>query len=260
MTKVFVGNLSFKTKDSELAAEFSAAGKVKTANIITRGPRSLGYGFVELETEEEAQKAVELMNRKNIDGREINVELAKPRDENKSVEKRRPLSRRRTRPPRGRGGSYPVRRRQYRPSQGGGRGRGGRRGGPPRNKQNDSRTPSKTTLFVANLPFSVDDNGLLEVFKESNPVKAHVVKNRSGKSKGFGFVEFGNELEQKNALGIFDRKILEGRELIVKVALTEMETKKADGGNDSDQKESETNKDAPKAEEKVEGGEKKESA
>jgi len=66
-TKVFVGNLDFKTKEPELAAAFGAAGKVIGANIITRGPRSLGYGFVEMETEEDAQKAVQLMNKKGFE-------------------------------------------------------------------------------------------------------------------------------------------------------------------------------------------------
>jgi len=258
-TKVFVGNLSFKTKDSELAAEFTAAGNVKSANIITRGPRSLGYGFVELETEEEAQKAVNLMNRKNIDGREINVELAKPRDETKLAEKRRPTQRRRPRggAPRGRGGGFGGMRRrsQYRLRDGnpgaGGRGRGRRPPGPPRNL-NTARTPSKTTLFVANLPFSVDDDGLLTIFKERNPVKAHVVKNRSGRSKGFGFVEFANEEDQKAALTAFEKKNVEGRELIVKIALTEMENKKVDGGSEKKegQPESEEKKEPAKEEKK----------
>ncbi len=54
-----------------------------SANIITRGPqqRSLGYGFVEMESEEDANKAVQLLNKKEIDGRPVNVEVAKPRDE-----------------------------------------------------------------------------------------------------------------------------------------------------------------------------------
>jgi len=85
-TKVFVGNLSFKTQESDLAKEFEVAGKVATANIISRGSRSLGYGFVELESEEEARKAVELLHKKQIDGREIKVEVAKPRDENATKE------------------------------------------------------------------------------------------------------------------------------------------------------------------------------
>jgi len=79
--KVFAGNLSFKTKDSELAAAFSTAGKVVSANIIYRGSRSLGYGFVEFETQDEANNAITLMHKKNLDGRDINVEIAKPREE-----------------------------------------------------------------------------------------------------------------------------------------------------------------------------------
>jgi len=80
-TKVFVGNLSFKTTEAQLAQEFKAAGTVVSANIITRGPRSLGYGFVELENEEDAKNSVKVMNKKEIDGRQINVEVAKPREE-----------------------------------------------------------------------------------------------------------------------------------------------------------------------------------
>jgi RNA recognition motif-containing protein len=86
-TKVFVGNLSFKTREAELAQEFSAHAKVISANIITRGPRSLGYGFVELESEDEARKAVAAMDKKEIDGRQINVEVAKPREEGEEENK-----------------------------------------------------------------------------------------------------------------------------------------------------------------------------
>jgi len=80
-TKVFVGNLNFKTESSKLTEEFGTAGNVVNANIITRGPRSLGYGFVEFASTEDAEKAVQLLNQKEIDGRPINVELAKPRQE-----------------------------------------------------------------------------------------------------------------------------------------------------------------------------------
>jgi len=84
-----------------------------------------------------------------------------------------------------------------------------------------SRTPSKTTLFVANLPFSVDDAGLLDIFKEFNVAKAHVVRKRNNRSKGFGFVEFNNDADQQKALSAIDKKTVGDRELIVKVALTE---------------------------------------
>jgi len=50
--------------------------------------------------------------------------------------------------------------------------------------------------------------------------KAHVVKNRNGRSKGFGFVEFDNEADQKAALDASSKLSAEGRELIVKIALT----------------------------------------
>jgi len=295
--KVFVGNLSFKTKAEELAAEFSSAGKVVGANIIARGPRSLGYGFVEMETEEDAHQAVALLNKKSIDSREINVEVAKPRDDSKIAERRSAQpsgeggdapaprrgrgGRRGGRGGRGRGGrggrggrapraevgtagettpnqsdnnnnadnnnsgtnnEQPPRRR-YRPrsrsggnaagngsqeggapARGGGRGgarggRGGRGGRFPRAPREDNRTPSPTTLFVANLPFSMDDNGLLEIFKAHNPTKAHVVLNRNNRSKGFGFVEFANQEDQQAAVNA-EKKSVDNRELIVKVALT----------------------------------------
>jgi len=83
-----------------------------------------------------------------------------------------------------------------------------------------NRTPSPTTLFVANLPFQLDDAGLSALFKDSKVTKAHVVKNRNGRSKGFGFVEFDNEVDQKSALDASTKLSAEGRELIVKIALT----------------------------------------
>jgi len=57
---------------------------------------------------------------------------------------------------------------------------------------------------------------------------AHVVKKKSGRSKGFGFVEFDNEGDQQKALAALNNKNIEGRELVVKVALTEI--KSEEGG------------------------------
>jgi len=76
-------------------------------------------------------------------------------------------------------------------------------------------------LFVANLPFSYGDDTLLALFKEFNATKAHVVKKRNTRSKGFGFVEFDNEADQQKALSATDKKVVDERELIVKIALTE---------------------------------------
>jgi len=94
--------LSFRTIDSTLAQFFQPVGKVVSTNIITRGPRSLGYGFIEFETEEEARNAVNTLNKKQLDTREINVELAKPRVERpKNTEAPRGSFAKRGRRPRG---------------------------------------------------------------------------------------------------------------------------------------------------------------
>jgi len=262
-TKVFVGNLSFKTQESDLAKEFEVAGKVATANIISRGSRSLGYGFVEFESEEEAKKAVELLNKKQIDSREINVEVARPRDENAAPAPRPPRGPRPPRVPRqpannnGPAGSAaggegqapadgPRRRPQRRnrpprgprpegsqnaagegaPKQEGGAAPRPRRERPPRQPKPEGerapRTASPNTLFVANLPFSVDDAGLSEIFAGLNLKSAHVVRKRNNRSKGFGFVEFNNAEDQTKALQAVDKKKVQERELIVKAALTEV--------------------------------------
>ncbi len=79
-------------------------------------------------------------------------------------------------------------------------------------------------LFVANLPFKLDDDGFAKIFKDANLSykSAHVVRNqRSGHSKGFGFVEFDNEADQQKALNTINKKVVDERELSVKVALTE---------------------------------------
>jgi len=78
-------------------------------------------------------------------------------------------------------------------------------------------------LFVANLPFVLDDESFAKVLKDGNLAfkTAHVVKKRSGRSKGYGFVELENEVDQQKALTALNLKQVEGRELVVKVALTE---------------------------------------
>jgi len=75
-TKVFVGNLAFPTTDQALAEAFQECGKVKSGVVITRGRRSLGYGFVEFEQADAAQIAVNTKNNTDLKGRTIKVELA----------------------------------------------------------------------------------------------------------------------------------------------------------------------------------------
>ena len=81
--KLFVGNLSFNTTENDLADAFSAFGTVTETNLMmdrmTNRPR--GFGFVTMSTPEEAQKAIEGMNGKDVDGRALTVNVARPREE-----------------------------------------------------------------------------------------------------------------------------------------------------------------------------------
>lgn len=98
-TKLYVGNLSFDTTTQDLETMFGALGTVQSANLIEdrETGRSRGFGFVEMSTNEEAQSAIASLNGKEVGGRALTVNEAKPRED--------------------RGGS------------GGGGGRGGSRGG-----------------------------------------------------------------------------------------------------------------------------------
>ena len=102
-TKLFVGNLSFKTTENDLQDAFAAHGTVVEATLMmdrmTGRPR--GFGFVTMASQEEAEKAIEGLHGKPMDGRDLTVNIARPKED---------------RPPGGGGG-------------GGGGGRGPRRDG-----------------------------------------------------------------------------------------------------------------------------------
>lgn len=78
--KLYVGSLSYSTTDQRLQEHFSQAGSVVSATVITdkMSGRSKGFGFVEMSTDEEANKAVEMFNGQDLDGRAIVVNEARP--------------------------------------------------------------------------------------------------------------------------------------------------------------------------------------
>lgn len=80
--KLFVGSLPWAVDDAKLAEIFSQFGTVISATVLKdrETNRSRGFGFVEMSTEEEAQKAVEGLNNQDVDGRKIVVNVAKPRE------------------------------------------------------------------------------------------------------------------------------------------------------------------------------------
>ncbi len=105
-TKLYVGNLSFDTSGQDLEELFGEVGTVESASVIEDRDtgRSRGFGFIEMSSKEEAEQAIEQFNGKEVDGRELKVNEAKPREN------------------RGGGGGG-------RGGYGGGGGRGGNRGG-----------------------------------------------------------------------------------------------------------------------------------
>lgn len=78
--KLYVGGLSYNTNENTLKETFSQAGTVESATIIIdkMSGRSKGFGFVEMTSDEEAQKAIEMLNGKELDGRTITVNEARP--------------------------------------------------------------------------------------------------------------------------------------------------------------------------------------
>ncbi len=78
--KLYVGGLSYDTTEATLKELFSAAGTVASAAVIMdrMTNRSKGFGFVEMSSDEEAQKAIEMFNGKDVDGRNVTVNEARP--------------------------------------------------------------------------------------------------------------------------------------------------------------------------------------
>ncbi len=79
--KIYVGNLSYQTTEAQLSEAFSEHGEVQSANLVmdreTGRPR--GFGFIEM-GDDDARNAIEALNGKDLDGRTLNVNEAKPRE------------------------------------------------------------------------------------------------------------------------------------------------------------------------------------
>jgi len=273
--KVFAGNLAYSTTDEGLKAFFApVASDILSAQVILRGTRSAGYGFVALATAEAAQKAVDALDKKELDGRAVLVEVAKPSDQKEQEKKEKKASKRT-----GRRGSKAVpgevteaeangdaaktvatttddaakpkkKKKAKKPKA---KKEGDETAAPaaaptegaadatkktPRaRKPKVARTPrpagedpvgeqSDKMLFVANLGFTVDDEGLQKLFTDAgiNVVSARIVRRAWGqprKSKGYGFVDVGTPEEQKKAIEALTGKDVGGRAIAVKIAVNE---------------------------------------
>ena len=85
--KLFAGNLSYEMDDKELSDLFNEFGQVLSAKIIINkfNGRSKGYGFIEMENEESAQKAIDGLNDKEVKGRNIKVSFALEKEEGAKI-------------------------------------------------------------------------------------------------------------------------------------------------------------------------------
>jgi len=121
--KLYVGNLSFQTSSEDLQQLFSQAGTVESASVVEDRDtgRSRGFGFVEMATKEEGEKAIEQFNGTDLAGRNLTVNEARPRED---------------RGGRGGGGGG---RGGYGGNRGGGGGRGGYGGGGGGGRDNSPR-------------------------------------------------------------------------------------------------------------------------
>ncbi len=85
-TKLFVGNLDFKVTENDLQDAFAAHGTVVEVNLVTDRAtgRPRGFAFVTMSSPEEAQKAIDALNGKDLGGRTLSVSIARPREERSS--------------------------------------------------------------------------------------------------------------------------------------------------------------------------------
>ncbi|KAJ2704635.1 hypothetical protein H4R19_005214 [Coemansia spiralis] len=245
--KVFVGNLPFKTTDEQLKEFFGTVGEVAEARVITRGKRSLGYGFVAFANEESVSQAVAAKDKMEMDGRPINVEEARPMSEEAlKLRGENPATRRRRRrraanrdveegdeapaPAAPKSRPQPVEPvAAQAPAEEAAEGKSARR---PRQRRFPKKpeategtpTPSDTVVYVGNLPFATTDDELCQLFAEFSVSTAHVVVNKkSGRSKGFGFVTFANADAQAAAVAKYsvENLTVADRPLHIKAALSE---------------------------------------
>ncbi|GAA5797501.1 hypothetical protein HPULCUR_002889 [Helicostylum pulchrum] len=202
--KVFVGNLSFTSTEETLKDFFKDSGEVLESIIIKKGQRPKGYGFVAFRTLEEAEKAVQNCDKKELDGREVSVQVANQREPRTSAEKKK--KKRKTKKP-----TKPVSE------------QGNESSNEESAKENQvvEEGKPKTSVFVANLPLDITMMDLTELFKDYQVESALVAIQRSGRSKGYGFVELTTVEEMNKVLKEFVDIEVQGRAIHISAATSE---------------------------------------
>lgn len=175
---VYVGNLFFDVRNEDLKKEFERAGPVIDARIIMdqRG-LSKGFGYVNFETVEAAQRAIELYNMQNFEGRRLSVQFS--------------LSSRSA------GSSDRPQRQAY------------------ATPQDRPTNPPSKTLFIGNMSFDMSDRDLNNLFREiKNVIDVRVaIDRRTGQPRGFAHADFTDVASAERAMTELSGKVVCGRSL-----------------------------------------------
>lgn len=203
---IFIGNVPFESTTRDIEEMFGKNGRIVHAGVIRNRGRSRGMAFVEFDNSQTADDAIRQFDRTTLGGREIFVrkDLPPPGERNRDEGDRR--DRRDRREPRDRRDNDPRRndRRDERPRE-------------RREKPVADLPRPGTEIFVGNLPFSTTWQSLKDLFRDAGDViRADVMTNKWGKSRGFGTVVFSNADDADNAVEKFENFVLEGRTIEVR--------------------------------------------
>jgi len=267
--RLYIGNLAYATTEAELKSFFKDfLVEAVTIPINPRTSRPVGYAFVDLSTPSEAERAINELNGQVVLERKVSIQLArKPEQQSESAvvtegadsePKRRTSQRGRGRgrgAARGRGGRATRAPRKENGEKEGAEAvatpavdapvdapvaatttvEGEDKERAPRKQRGppEDGIASKTKVMVANLPYDLDENKLLELFKEFEPTHAKIAlrpiprymvkklqaRGEARKGRGFGFVTLATEELQQKACTEMNGKVIDGREIAVKVAI-----------------------------------------
>jgi len=210
-TVVYVSNLSWEVNDEELKKIFAEFNPKSATVAQRRNGKSKGFGFVEFNNKEDREKALSL-DQKTFSERQITVKPSTGYRGDNASDSNQPRRRNR------RGGSSSRRRSSRSPT---------KRSPSGNNSSNNNRNDSRRTevrrnndfaLYIKNLPFELDETDLKDVFSEFHPKSANIPSQRTGRSKGFGFVEFSNSKDQNDALKALDQSEINGRVVSISIS------------------------------------------
>ena len=194
MAKLFVGKLDYKTTEDELKEVFKAYNVTNVIIIKTPIGFSKGFGFIDVASQEDAQKALE-KDGATVGKMQIKVQIAKTEEE-KKAEPKKPRRR------------FPMRRRRFT-----------KRTQKPKEKREKKektpRTVSKCGVYVKNLPFEMKEEEFAALFTayETESVKLVIRKKNPERNYGYGFVIAKTEEGQKKIIAEMNEKEVNGRKI-----------------------------------------------